>query len=91
MSRDALLAALSRMELLRPGEQPTVVPLSGGVSSDIMRVDLERGSICVKRALPRLRVEADWRAPIERNRYEAEWMRTVGAILPDAVPRAGPG
>ena len=75
------------MGLLRPGEQPTVAPLSGGVSSDIMRVDLERGSVCIKRALPRLRVEADWRAPIERNRYEAEWMRTVGAILPDAVPR----
>ena len=88
MSRDALLAALSRMDLLRPGEQPTgSVPLSGGVSSDIMRVDLERGSICVKRALPRLRVEADWRAPIERNRYEAGGCGTVGAILPDAVPR----
>jgi aminoglycoside phosphotransferase (APT) family kinase protein len=87
MSRDTLLAALSRMGLLRPGEQPAVAPLSGGVSSDIVRVDLERGSICIKRALPRLRVEADWRAPIERNRYEAEWMRTVGAILPDAVPR----
>ena len=67
------------MKLLRSGEHPAVVPLSGGVSSDIMRVDLERGSICIKRALPRLRVEAEWRAPIERNHYEAEWMRIAGA------------
>jgi aminoglycoside phosphotransferase (APT) family kinase protein len=87
MSRDILLAALSRMGLLHPGDCPDIVPLGGGVSSDIVRVDLESGSICVKRALPRLKVAADWRAPVERNRYEAEWMRTVGAILPEAVPR----
>ena len=49
--------------------------LTGGVSSDIWRVDLPRGSVCVKRALAKLRVKADWRAPVERNGYEAAWMR----------------
>jgi aminoglycoside phosphotransferase (APT) family kinase protein len=87
MPHSVLLAALSRMGLIRPGEQPAIVPLSGGVSSDIVRVDMPGGSVCVKRALPRLRVAADWRAPVERNHYEAEWMRTIGGILPDAVPR----
>jgi len=37
--------------------------------------------------LPKLKVAADWQAPIERNRFEIEWMRTAGGIVPDAVPR----
>ena len=34
-----------------------------------------------------LKVAAEWRAPVERNHAEAEWMRVAGAIVPDAVPR----
>src|SRR3546814_14679008 len=56
-------------------------------SSDIWRVDLPAGPVCVKRALPRLKVVADWHAPIERNAYEVAWFETVGAILPEAAPR----
>jgi len=40
----------------------------------------------VKRALARLKVAADWRAPVERNRYEVDWMRVAGGVLPAAVP-----
>jgi aminoglycoside phosphotransferase (APT) family kinase protein len=61
-------------------------PLAGGVSSDIYRVEMPSGVICVKRALARLKVAADWRAPVERNRYEVEWMRVAGGIVPAAVP-----
>ena len=53
--------------------------LTGGVSSDIWRIDLPTGPICVKRALAKLRVAADWHAPVERNRYEARWMRRANA------------
>lgn len=60
--------------------------MTGGVSSDIYRVDLAAGPVCVKRALPKLKVAADWRAPVERNAYEFAWMRVVSAIEPDAVP-----
>ena len=52
-------------------------PLTGGVSSDIVRVDLPDGPICFKRALPKLKVQADWQAPVERNRWEVEWMRVA--------------
>ena len=52
------LASLARMGLLSPGEQPRITPLTGGVSSDIVRVDLLRGPVCVKRALPKLKVKA---------------------------------
>jgi aminoglycoside phosphotransferase (APT) family kinase protein len=61
--------------------------LPGGVSSDIYRVKTPLATFCVKRALPKLKVAADWRAPVGRNRHEVEWMRTAGAIVPGAVPR----
>jgi aminoglycoside phosphotransferase (APT) family kinase protein len=82
------LDALTRMGLLPAGAPaPAVFALAGGVSSDIVRVDLPGGAACVKRALPRLKVKADWQAPVERNRWEVEWMRIAGRIEPDAVPR----
>ena len=81
------LAALQRMGLLRADEPvPVVTPLAGGVSSDIVRVDLAHGPVCVKRALPKLKVKADWQAPVERNRWEVEWMRTAAGVEPRAVP-----
>lgn len=85
--RAQLLAVLLRAGLAIPGELADIQPLTGGVSSDILRVVTSRGIYCVKRALPKLRVQADWRAPTERNRYEVEWMRLAGSILPGAVPR----
>jgi len=82
-----LIAALRRMGLANRGETPTLIPLTGGVSSDIHRVELASGPVCVKRALPKLKVSAAWHAPVERNRYEVEWMRVAGAIVPGFVPR----
>lgn len=79
--------ALRELDLLAPGEVPSGVPLAGGVSSDIWRIDTARGPLCAKRALPRLRVAADWRAPIERNAYEARWMRVAQQAVPGAAPR----
>jgi 5-methylthioribose kinase len=68
-----------------------VQPLSGGVSSDIWRVELAHGQtagpICVKRALPRLRVSQLWEAPVMRNRYERQWLQTAGSIVPASAPR----
>jgi fructosamine-3-kinase len=78
--------ALERMGLLPAGAPFRLEPLTGGVSSDIYRVDLPAGTACVKRALPRLKVQAEWLAPTERNRYEVEWMRVAGGIVPEAVP-----
>ena len=79
-------AALARMGLAAPGEHLCAVRLTGGVSSDIWRVELASGPACIKRALPRLRVAADWRAPVERNGYEFAWMQTAQAIVPGVAP-----
>ena len=81
-----LLAALRRMGLVGAHKSVPLVPLDGGVSSDIYRAELPAGPVCVKRALPKLKVAADWQAPVGRNRYEVEWMRTAAAIVPSAVP-----
>ncbi|MGB3427834.1 MAG: aminoglycoside phosphotransferase family protein [Burkholderiaceae bacterium] len=65
----------------------TGVPLTGGVSSDIWRVQSSQGPVCAKRALAKLRVAADWRAPIERNRYEARWMRVANEAHAGSAPQ----
>ncbi len=41
----------------------------------------------VKRALPKLRVAADWRAPPERAAAEVAWIRLVAGIEPNWVPK----
>ncbi len=65
-----------------------VAPLTGGVSSDIVRVTLPDGrQYCAKRALPKLKVATDWQAPLERNHYEVAWLRRAGAIVPGAAPK----
>lgn len=81
---DALTQFLEKSGL---GAPIAIRSLSGGVSSDIWRVDLASGPICVKRALPRLRVAQRWEAPIERNRYERLWLQTAAAASPGAAPK----
>lgn len=82
-----VLEFLRASGLAGASESPLIEPLTGGVSSDIWRVELAGGALCVKRALPRLRVAQVWEAPVERNRYERRWLQTVAEIAPDAVPK----
>ena len=57
------------------------------MSSDIWLVSTDHESFCVKRALPFLRVDAEWQAPVERNFFEAAWYRTVGTFMQESVPK----
>ena len=75
------------MGLAAQGAPLTLTPLAGGVSSDIYRVDLPGGSVCVKRALAQLKVQAQWYAPVQRNRYEAAWLRFANEACPGSAPR----
>ena len=68
-------------------EQISFVPLAGGVSSQIWRVDLPGRSLCVKRALPKLKVAADWQAPLSRNAFEWEWLCFAARHEPEHVPK----
>lgn len=72
---------------LTSGETLLGEPLTGGVSSDIWRIHTAQGPVCAKRALAKLRVAADWRAPIERNQFEARWMQVAQAAQPGCTPQ----
>lgn len=82
-----LMTFLVGQGLARDGEGVHWEPLAGGVSSDIWRVDLPGRSICVKRALPQLRTESEWVAPVSRNAYEWAWMEFAAKQCPANVPR----
>jgi fructosamine-3-kinase len=84
---DADLADFAREAgLVRAGETPVWTALAGGVSSDIWRLDAGGRTVCIKRALAKLKVADDWRAPVDRNLYEWRWFETVRARFPESVP-----
>src|SRR3954470_7401731 len=84
---EPILDFLRSAGLAGANELPPAEPLMGGVSSDIWKVDLAAGTVCVKRALPRLRVAQVWEAPVGRNRFECMWMETAAAIVPGIAPK----
>lgn len=73
--------------LAGPEETGSWAPLTGGVSSDIWRVETHVGTFCVKRALAQLKVAAEWKAPVGRNAMEWAYMEVASAIAPGVVPR----
>lgn len=91
LSDVALRARVARLvvdlELGRVEELREVRALGGGVASDIARVALGDRALCVKFALPKLKVAADWHAPVHRSRAEYAWLSVAGAVTPGAAPR----
>ena len=81
-----MIATLQLADFLIAGENVRCEALTGGVSSDIWKVSTGARSYCVKRALPKRKVAADWQAPVERNAFEVAWFRIVHDIVPQAVP-----
>jgi len=79
-------AFLERAGLVLPGDVARFEPLAGGVSSDIWLVRAGAAEFCVKRALDRLRVAAEWRADISRNATEVRWLTEVASLDSDLVP-----
>jgi aminoglycoside phosphotransferase (APT) family kinase protein len=83
---DDIVAVLRTLGIVPDGASPSLTRLPGGVSSDVYRVDLPTGPVCVKKVLAKLNVSADWRAPVERVHSEAAWFRFAGRIAPGHVP-----
>jgi aminoglycoside phosphotransferase (APT) family kinase protein len=83
---DEVTTALRGMGLLGEAESCAIRTLSGGVSCDVYAVQTENRMLCVKRALPRLRVAADWHAPAERSESEVAWMRLAAGIDSRCAP-----
>jgi aminoglycoside phosphotransferase (APT) family kinase protein len=88
MNADGLVEAVRRLGLTAAGEGAEAIPLSGGVSSDVFLVRSASGQEwVVKRSIPRLRVRADWRAPVTRDSAEIAWLETVNGLDPHLAPR----
>ena len=78
---------LTRAGLQSADDDGRWTPLTGGVSSNLWRVDLPGRTICVKGALAQLRVADDWHAPIDRNAVEYAWLQFAKAYRPDNIPQ----
>ena len=79
---DRCYALLAELNLISANDTIDVVPLTGGVASDIARVTSGKHSYCVKFALPKLKVEADWFAPTHRNIAEYNWLSFAAKTVP---------
>jgi aminoglycoside phosphotransferase (APT) family kinase protein len=88
-SREAagLVEALLACGLLKAGEGARLAPLTGGVSSDVFRVETDGGrTLVVKRSIPQLRVKEEWLAPVERMAGEVRWLQLARSIDPRLAP-----
>jgi aminoglycoside phosphotransferase (APT) family kinase protein len=85
-AQDELISVLRGLGLVGGADTVRLTPLAGGVSSDIFRVETQARVFALKRALPKLKVAADWQAPVERNAYEVAWIETAAGVVPEAVP-----
>ena len=82
---DRCKALVAELGLAAEDEVEKVVPLAGGVASDIARVELEDRTLCVKFALPKLKVAAEWRAPVHRNAAEYAWLEVATQAAPESA------
>ena len=62
-------------------------PLAGGISSDVFLIEDGEHRLVVKQALPCLKVADPWPADTSRNRFEYEFLRYLGRVLPKNAPR----
>lgn len=73
---------LIELGITEPGDPIEVRPLTGGVASDIAMVRAGSTQLCAKFALPKLKVQADWFAPVKRNAAEYAWLEFAARIAP---------
>jgi aminoglycoside phosphotransferase (APT) family kinase protein len=85
--RAAVVSFLHEQGLIDATQEPVLTAMTGGVSSDLWKVDASGTSLCVKGALPQLKVAKTWFAPISRNAIEYEWLRFAHPLRPGQVPR----
>ncbi len=86
MTADAeIIEGLRAAGLVGEGDV-ALVPLTGGVSCDVWKVETPSGPIVVKRPLPQLRVAAEWLAPIERGTSEVRWLKRARGVDPAIAP-----
>lgn len=83
-----LASSLVGMNLIAEGQTFDCKNLPGGVSCDVWLITKKNDErLVLKRALPKLRVTAEWCAPADRSHTEVDWLRLVAKIDPKLVPK----
>lgn len=80
-----LLQALRKMDLLANGDRARVSSMPGAMSSELQKVELGWGKVCLKKSRPCVG-GGDILVPMERNRYEYEWLKLARSALGESVP-----
>ncbi len=83
---EEVLRSLKNLGLIKDEASAKFEALTGGVSSDIWKISADGRVYCIKRALPKLKVEADWFAPVERILYEVAWYKVANEKVPGSTP-----
>lgn len=78
-------ALVAELGIGAPEEVGRVRPLTGGVASDIALVEVGGRPICIKFALAKLKVAADWHAPVHRNAAEYAWLTFAADLAPESA------
>ena len=68
------------------GEAQGVTEITGGVSSNVLSVDIGNEHVIVKQALATLKVRDQWTASRQRAITEATVLQKIAAATPEAVP-----
>jgi aminoglycoside phosphotransferase (APT) family kinase protein len=84
MSCETVIESLRTRNLLSKNKV-RVTPLAGGVSSEIYLLEDGEHKWVVKQALPKLRVQEEWRADTSRNLVEQRFIGYAGAHVPQNV------
>ena len=84
---DRCRALIADLDIGDPAALRAVRPLTGGVASDIAVADFGDRQVCIKFALEKLKVAADWYAPVHRNEAEYDWLSFAASVVPESAPR----
>ncbi|MBO1361334.1 S-methyl-5-thioribose kinase [Acetobacter sacchari] len=64
----------------------TVREVSDGNLNLVFLVFGPSGTLCVKQSLPHVRVDPDWKMPLDRTAFEAAWLRRIEPLAPGLTP-----
>jgi aminoglycoside phosphotransferase (APT) family kinase protein len=81
-----ILAFVHESGLVPAQADTRFTPLTGGVSSDIWKVEAEGKLFVVKRAMAKLSVTAEWHADPRRNLREVDYLKWLGKVEPAFGP-----
>lgn len=84
---DAFREQLLQDGLINNRDEIGMVPLTGGVSSDIFLVEQDGKRFVAKRALEKLRVKQDWYADTSRIKTEMACLELFAGLAPGMTPQ----